>query len=143
MRSNVPMYIQTCTRHCVRTHLRVFDRSASSHTHIHAHMRSNLLTYVRTHVSLHTHAQHKYGRTYLCTFGYRPCVNCFRSHFSPFPPLFPSRRTVPETHLWFSPPKNPKPPLPPIFPHKPETHFTQIPPFFYFIFCSIKGRNPL
>jgi hypothetical protein len=43
------MYVQTCTRRCVRTHLRVFDHSAPSHTHYPARMRSNLLTYV--HVS--------------------------------------------------------------------------------------------
>jgi hypothetical protein len=50
------MYVRTCTWRCVRTHLRVFDRSAPSHTHYLAHMRLNLLTYVRTHDSLHTHA---------------------------------------------------------------------------------------
>jgi hypothetical protein len=63
------IYVRACTRGCVQTHLRVFDRSTPSHTHtlMHACIRTYPAS-SNAELTRHTCTQHECGRTHLHTF---------------------------------------------------------------------------
>jgi hypothetical protein len=85
------LYVQSQTRACVRTHLRLFERSALSHTHTHTLLYACVRTYpvrLSAEPTSLTHHQHECNRTHLRTIDRmrsEPSRDIFLGHYSSSP----------------------------------------------------------